>query len=73
MIIMEKYEIYEIKALSFEGRLRLQHEFEMAGKSEEEVRQSITTRWPELYDIEITKSIKKEKRYVLRKGRGVLY
>ncbi len=51
---MEKYEIYEIKALSFEGRLPLRHKFVMSGKSEEEVRQAVTIRWPELYNVMIS-------------------
>lgn len=51
---MEKYEIYEIEASSFEGRLPLMHRFELPGKNETDVLVAINNRWPEFYDIKIT-------------------
>jgi len=44
---------YEIKATSFEGRLPIQHEFTMSGESEEDIRQAIKIRWPQMYNIVI--------------------
>lgn len=51
-----KIEIYEVNARSFEGRLPLTHKFSIAGKSKEDVREAVRTRWPELYDVRITKN-----------------
>jgi len=52
---MREYKVYKVKASSFEGRIPGRHSFTIAAKNEEDVREGVNKRWPELYDIIITK------------------
>jgi len=45
--------IFRVQARSFEGRLPLRHDFTIAAENEEDAREAVMNRWPELYEIQI--------------------
>jgi hypothetical protein len=52
---METLNMYEVTAKSWGLRLVRDHRFEMPGKSEDDVRRAVLTRWPEAFDVHVRK------------------
>lgn len=55
---MQVFQIFEVTARSFTGRIPCDHRFEIAGEDEDEARNAIKIRWPALYDVKISKKEK---------------
>ena len=46
-------QVFRVTARSFEGRVSLEHDFTIAAKDEDEAREAVSNRWPELFRVKV--------------------